>query len=428
MPETRESPSDVSLDSAVEAGLHTAVATTTSYGALLGVPFLGRALAGMQVVRIGQSMVGVALVLFSLTHYGSPALAGLVTFASLMPGLLISPIGGALLDRHGRTRLIILDLVIAVASLALLAVLAFANLLPAWLLVLIAAVSSLTGPLGATGMRTLFPLMVPPNLWERVNAVDSNGYVIASIIGPPLAAVIVGAFGGPAALLTIALLLAISVVVLLPVPEPAINVSSSGSLMRDAWLGLQYTWRNQTLRGVGLSVTTLNIGGGMVSIVVPLILLDRLHLGEASVGAVFAVQGVVGVGTGLWAGRMDMRGREGRIFAAPMIGFVPAFVLLLVPGIGPILLSMAIMGAINGPMDVAMFTLRQRRTDPAWMGRAFAISMALNFSGWPIGAAIAGILATFSIEAAVLVGVAAAAAGTLMAWTLVPRDAGADQQ
>src|SRR3989304_5840639 len=103
-------------------------------------------------------------------------------FASLAPGLLISPIGGALLDRHGRTRLILLDLVIAVVSLGLIAVLAVADVLPAWLLVLIAAVSSLTGPLGATGMRTLFPLMVPPNLWERGNAVDSNGYVVAPII------------------------------------------------------------------------------------------------------------------------------------------------------------------------------------------------------------------------------------------------------
>jgi hypothetical protein len=48
---------------------------------------------------------------------------------------------------------------------------------------------------------------------------------------------------------------------------------------------------------------------------------------------------------------------------------------------------MAIAGLANGPLDIALFTLRQRRTDPAWMGRAFTISMNLNFSGFPIGAA-----------------------------------------
>jgi len=393
-----------------------------SYRALLEVPWLPRALAGMQVIRVAQSMIGVALVLFSLTHYGSPAIAGLVTFASIAPGLLISPIGGALLDRHGRTRLILLDLVIGSLSLALIAALAIADRLPVGLLIVIAAISSLTGPLGATGMRTLFPLMVPSTLWERLNAIDSNGYVVAAIVGPPLAAVMVGVFGGPAAMLAIAVLLALAAIILRPVPEPAIEIQSSGRLLRDARDGLAYTVRNRTLRGVGLSITTLNLGGGMVSIVVPLLVLDRLHLGEAAVGMVFAVQGVAGVIAGLWAGRLDTRGREVSLFAIPMLGFVPALALLLVPGLWPIVISMVIMGLVNGPMDVAMFTLRQRRTDQAWMGRAFAISMAFNFAGWPVGAAIAGWLASFSIEAAIVAGVIASAAGVVMAFTLIPRE------
>jgi MFS family permease len=395
--------------------------SSPSYRALLHVPFLGRALIGMQLVRVCQSMVGVTFVLFSLSRYGSPALAGLVTFASVAPGLLISPIGGALLDRHGRTRLIRLDLLMAVASLALIAVLAWADALPAGLLILIAAISSLTGPIGSTGMRTLFPLMVPPDLWERVNAIDSNGYVVAAIIGPPVAAVLVGAFGGPAALLAIAVLFAVAIVVLGPVPEPAAETALTGRLLVDAWQGLLYTWRNRSLRGIGLSITTLNLGGGMVSIVVPVLILHRLGLSEAMVGVVFALQGVGGVITGLWSGRIDSRGREVTLFAGPMVAYVPAFALLLVPGLWPIVVAMVVMGLVNGPMDVAMFTLRQRRTDPAWMGRAFSISMAMNFSGWPIGAAIAGWLASFSIEAAVVMGIVAAALGTILAWTLIPR-------
>src|SRR6185369_131070 len=84
-----------------------------SYGALMRVPNLARALAGMQIARIAQAMVGLALVLFTLGRYHSPELAGLVTFAGIAPGLLMSPIAGPLLDRHGRTRLIALDFLIA---------------------------------------------------------------------------------------------------------------------------------------------------------------------------------------------------------------------------------------------------------------------------------------------------------------------------
>ena len=159
----------------------------------------------------------------------------------------------------------------------------------------------------------------------------------------------------------------------------------------------------------------------MVSIVVPLLVLDRLGLDEAAVGLVFAVQGVAGVLTGLLAGRLDTRGREVRLLAGPMAVFVPALALLLLPGLWPLILCMALMGAASGPMDVSMFTLRQRRTDPAWMGRAFAISMAFNFAGWPVGAALAGVIATWSIEGAIVLGVIAALAGTLIALTLIPR-------
>ena len=74
----------------------------------------------------------------------------------------------------------------------------------------------------------------------------------------------------------------------------------------------------------------------------------------------------------------------------------------------------------TGPFDVAMFTMRQRRTDPAWLGRAFAISMSVNFSGYPIGAAIGGFVAARSIEAAIGLAVAAPLVAALVARALIP--------
>ena len=118
--------------------------TDRSYRALLRVPSLGRILLGMALARIAQAMVAIGLVLFTLAEYGSPELAGLVTFASAFPGIAISPIAGVLLDRHGRIRLMIVDYLVAAAALALVAVLATLDALPAWLLVLIATVMSLT--------------------------------------------------------------------------------------------------------------------------------------------------------------------------------------------------------------------------------------------------------------------------------------------
>src|SRR2546425_13123211 len=76
-----------------------------SYRALLKVPAIVPLLVGMQIARIGQSRVGVTIVLFPLSSYRSPTRAGLATFFAIFPGLLVSPIAGARLDRHGRVRL-----------------------------------------------------------------------------------------------------------------------------------------------------------------------------------------------------------------------------------------------------------------------------------------------------------------------------------
>jgi MFS family permease len=392
-----------------------------TYRGLLAVPSLGRALLGMQIARIAQAMVGLALVLFTLTRYGSPELAGLVVFAGIAPGLVVSPIAGALLDRHGRTRLITLDFVIAAGTMVVIGGLALADALPAWLLVLIAALSALTGPLSATGLRSLFPLMAPRHLWERLNAVDSNGYVIATIIGPPIAALAVSLLGGAWALIVLGIAYAVAAAIVFGVPDPATTTASSGNLLRDAWDGVRYAWSNRTIRGLGFSVTTLNVAGGIGSIALPLIILNRLQLPEVAVGLVLSVQGVFGLVAGLLAGRMDTRGRERRLIAIPMLGTVATTALLLPSaGIAPVLLSMAGSGLINGPMDVAMFTVRQRRTDPAWMGRAFAVSMSFNFAGFPIGSAIGGILAARSVELAIGVAVVACLVASVFAWALIP--------
>ena len=77
-------------------------------------------------------------------------------------------------------------------------------------------------------------------------------------------------------------------------------------------------------------------------------------------------------------------------------------------------------GLANGPFDIALFTVRQRRTDPAWLGRAFAISMGFNYSGFPIGAALTGVIAANSLGGAVVLGIGACIAAGIFAAVLVP--------
>jgi MFS family permease len=400
-----------------------------SYRALLAVPSIGRVLLGMQVARIAQSMVNVAAVLFTLSTYGSAPLAGLVGVALTLPGIVCSPIAGALLDRHGRMRLVTLDYLVAAASLGLIAGLAIAGTLPAWLLVLIAGVSSLTSPLSTAGLRSLFPILVPRALWERANAADSVGYVLATVVGPPLAGLLVVLAGPAQAIAVIGIVFVVAAVSMIGIPEPDLASDVRSGLLVAAWAGLVYTWRNRTLRGLGISFSILNIVWGINAIVIPLLVFDRLGGGPVLIGLLFAAQGIGGMVSSALFGRIDTRGREHSMLVYPMLGSA-ALLCLLLPdaGLAPVLLGLILFGILNGPTDIAMFTLRQRRTDPAWMGRAFAVSMSFNFLGFPIGTGLAGVVAAHSLDAAIAIEIGACLVAAVAAQLLIPFDSASPQR
>ncbi|HET7472938.1 MAG TPA: MFS transporter, partial [Candidatus Limnocylindrales bacterium] len=152
---------------------------------------------------------------------------------------------------------------------------------------------------------------------------------------------------------------------------------------------------------------------------------------EVAVGLVFAGSGISGMVAALLAGRLDSRGREWHLLVLPMGGIAVADLVLLAAagattaalGIALVALALAIGGLLNGPMDIGLFTIRQRRTDPAWMGRAFAVSMGFNFIGYPIGTTLAGAIASSSIEASIVVGAIACVVAGIAAGVMIPRHA-----
>jgi MFS family permease len=391
-----------------------------SYRRLFTIDGFPRLVGSMLLARTANTMVSLVLVLFALERYQSAALAGLVTFLSLFPGLMLSPIAGALLDRHGRTRLMVFDYLVAGVALALITGLGAANTLPEPALLVIVTVMSLTFPLSTTGVRTLFPLLVPRPLWERANAIDSNGYVVSSIFGPAAAGALVATVGS---LWTIALTSAmylVAAVVTVGVRDP-LGIVPHGRLLADAWAGMVYVARNATLRGLALSVSTSNLGFGLFYIGLPVLVLTRLGGGPAEVGQLFALQGVTAAVSVLLVGRIGTAGRERQLLAGAMVLMGVGIALAVAsPGLLFAAFVMLVIGIATGPFDVVLFTLRQRRTDPAWLGRAFAVSMSLNFVGFPIGSAMGGALAPVSLEAAFLIAAALCVVAAVITFVAIP--------
>ncbi len=366
----------------------------------------------------------VTLVLFVLARFHSPTLAGLATFLSIAPGLAVSPLAGALLDRHGRVAMILLDYGVAATLVALLAVLSLAGALPVSVMLPILALSSLTGTLSASGARALFPLVVPRTLWDRANAVDSGSQALAFVVGPAIGGFLVAWVGGEGAFFVAAGLWVIAGLALGRFADPSVATAQAASerLLRSAWQALVYAVRHTTLRGIMITMLACNLGFGVVNLALPVLVFRRFHWGPGAVGALWAVAGLATVAAGLAAGRINTEGRERRMVVAGMVVAAASAALLAVAGGAPALvIAMILTGVSSAPIDLGLFALRQRRTDPAWFGRVIAVSMSLNFAGVPIGSALAGPIVERSVSLALVFGALLSLIAGALVFAVIPR-------
>jgi MFS family permease len=378
--------------------------------------------AATVLARTGGQLWQVALVLFVLQRFHSPALAGFATFLAIAPGLVVSPIAGALLDRYGRLRLILIDLSVAAIALVLVAALALANLLTPVVLLVIVSLSSLTSPLTISGTRTLFPLAVPRELWDRANGVDSGSMALATVLGPALAGFLVGWFGGEGAFLLTAGVFVAAGIVLIGVREPRTELNAQEPLLRAAWQSLVYVVHHPTLRGVIFTLWTTNIPYGFLVVALPVLILREFHWGADGVGLLWSVAGVTTVFAGLIAGRINTEGRERPIIVGGLVLAALGCLCFLMQSPVALLAGMVLFGLAAGPIDIGLFALRQRRTDPRWFGRIFAVSMSLNFAGMPVGSALAGPVVERSIPLALVVAVVISAIGCVVPLLVIPRE------
>ncbi|HXA27924.1 MAG TPA: MFS transporter [Candidatus Angelobacter sp.] len=396
-----------------------------TYGGLVHVPGVPALLGSSLVSRVANRLWEVGLVLYVLQRFHSASLAGLTVFLSIAPGLALSPVTGALLDRYGRRMLIILDNLVASGAMLALGLLGLTGALSSGLLLIIVSAASFTFPLSVSGTRSLFPIVIPRPLWDLGNAVDSGSDAIAAVIGPALSGALVALVGGPSTLLFTAGLFAAAAVAMFNVPMPSSARGGQGSrepLLRAAWAGVRYVVRNRSLRALAVVMSIGNLGFGQLYVILPVLVLQRYRGGPGTVGVLWGVMGVATVLSGVVVGRLGSEGRE-RLMLALGFALLPVgLVAIALPWWAAVIAGLVVCGLAIGPIDIALFSLRQRRTDPAWFGRAFAVSMALNFAGVPIGSGIAGPLVSVSTTLALGVAAGLGAMAAVLCVT-VPRAA-----
>lgn len=404
-----------------------------SYRRLLRLDGMPQLFLAACLSRLASRMFVLVIVLYVLDRFDSPVLAGWVAFASMMPGLLVSPLAGALLDRLGAAKAIALDMAASTLLLLALAAADIAGLVTAPLLLGFVALYSLTSPLGAAGIRVLIPRLVPKESLDLANALDTSSYALINVAGPAVAGVLFGFAGAQATMLLIVLLYAAASIRLVPlVRRTSSALGTAGkSLVRDAWAGVVYVLRHVSLRSLAISYALFQASWGVLVVAVPVVVVRELGAGalaDSVVGVLWAVAGLAGGLGALYVGHLRTIGRERQFIAVGTLATAVAIYPVSASfGLAGLAVGLVLVGFLEGPVDVGVLSLRQRRTDPAWLGRVLAVSMSFNMSGLPVGSAIGGILIVHSAPLTFAVAALASALAALVAWTLVPA-AGDDGQ
>src|SRR6202171_4429394 len=94
----------------------------------------------------------------------------------------------------------ILDYAVTAVLTATIVTLSLGHRLPPPLLLLIVSVLGVSNILSITGARSLLPLMLARELWDRANGLDTSMYSLTAVIGPAIAGIVVARFGPEAGL------------------------------------------------------------------------------------------------------------------------------------------------------------------------------------------------------------------------------------
>ncbi|MGI8406727.1 MAG: MFS transporter [Thermomicrobiales bacterium] len=350
------------------------------------------------VSLIGSQMTIIALPWFVLTTTGSAAKAGLVGFATFLPGLVVGLFGGVLVDRLGFKQVsVVADLVSGLGIVAIPLLYDTIGLSFPQLLLLVFIGSLLKVP-SLTAHRSMVPELAEHAgaSLERVNALFESSQNLSLLLGTPIAGLLVASIGARNVLWLDAAsfgLSALLVGLVVPATLFARNQFASDGYLRDVLAGLKFIRRDQLLWPMVIVLAASNaLSSSIGGVVLPFYVKDAFG-SAASLGIMFAALGGGGfLGStlyGMFAGRLS---RRFIWMAAFLIMPLELWILTVSPSVAMIVGAFFVAGIASGPLNPLMVTIRHERSPEELRGRVFSTYSAVAMAVQPLGILVAGSL------------------------------------
>lgn len=351
---------------------------------------------GQTISMLGDQVSALAVPLLAvLVLHADAAQMGLLTAVGLLPSLLLSIPVGAVVDRVGHRRRLMLLSDVARAGLLAWVPLAHAmHLLGLGQLYVIAFALGTFDVLFFVAYSTLFVSVVRPDQYVQGLSLLNGSRAFSFVAGQGLAGVLVAAITAPFALLLDSLSFVCSAGLLARIhpEEPATSTREQGGLAA----GVRFIFGSRVVRAALGGTATVNFFTFAFTAIFVLYATTELHVSPAPLGLALGVGAVGGLVGSALTGRIGRRIGLGPTFIVGL-AFFPAPLLLIPLAHGPhalvvTMLGIAEMGSGFGVMllDISLGSIFSAVIPDLVRARVSGAYRAVNYGMRPLGALAGG--------------------------------------
>ena len=346
---------------------------------------------------LANSIVMITIPWLILERTDSPAFAGLVVAISALPGLIISPIGGWLIDHVGRRAVSISADILS--SLSVIAFPLFASLfgLTNLAILLIAFFGAIFDPAGYTARRTLLSDVARDTKsdLDRLNGIHEGFLGVSWIAGPAVGAWLIASVGAINSFWVSAVLfiLAALSIALLRVSHVNESTNETSEIKSDRGLrvGFVTLWQDKLLRTITIAILVIAaVYLPTESVVLPTYfenLGNPTGLGLV-ISALAGGSAIGAFGYGWISKRVSRRAIARFTLIGSAIAIIP---MASLPPLPILIGSGFLLGLAWGPFTPLMSTLIQQRVPADQHGRVFGVQTAVFYAAPPLGMVISGL-------------------------------------
>jgi MFS transporter, DHA3 family, macrolide efflux protein len=359
---------------------------------------------GQAFSLLGSMLVQFALVWWLTQTTGSATVLAMATLVAVLPGIVIGPFAGALVDRWNRRLIMIAaDSLIALVTLWLIYLYATGRM-QVWQVYAAMFLRAALGGFHWPAMQSSTSLMVPKEQLARVAGLNQTMMGVMNIISPPLGALLLS-------VLPLGKVLAVDVVtaglavlpllfVSIPQPERAASSTAPGTARTSVWAdlraGLRYVAGWPGLLAILIMAMAINFVVNPAFSLMPILVTKYFGLGALQLGWLESVWGIGVVVGGLV---LSVWGGFKRRVVTSLLGIIGMGLGTLIVGLSPAgafmmaLLGMLVAGFMNPIVNGPFMAVMQTAVAPDMQGRVFSLIQSASMAMMPLSLLIAGPIA-----------------------------------